>query len=196
MLFGSRILSPIAISATIGAFAGAFQGPLVVLYLVRDLYLSPALVGLAVTVSGVASVAGALLAPAYSQRMGLGPAYISGQLFASLAGFALAVASGSMGVVAPLVVLGQLLRGLGPPLYGVPQTTLRQVLVPDHVLGRVNATWRFLVFGAQPPGALLGGVLGATLGLRATLVVSSLGMAVGLLFAARSSLRSLRRLPT
>ena len=181
VLFGSKILSSIAVSATVGALAGAMQAPLVILYLVRELYLSPALVGLAVTATGVASVAGALLAPVYSERMGLGRAYISGQLFASLAGLALAAASGSMAMVAPFVILGQLLRGLGPPLYGVAQTTLRQVMVPDHVLGRVNAAWRFLVFGAQPLGALVGGGLGAVLGLRAALVVSSLGMLVGFL---------------
>ena len=196
VLFGSKILSSIAVSATVGALAGAMQAPLVILYLVRELSLSPALVGLAVTATGVASVAGALLAPVYSQRIGLGRAYISGQLLASLAGVALAAASGSMAVVAPFVILGQLLRGLGPPLFGVAQTTLRQTIVPDHVLGRVNATWRFLVFGAQPLGALLGGGLGAVLGLRAALVLSSLGMLVGFLWAARSPLRSLRHLPT
>jgi MFS family permease len=194
-LFGSPILSPVVVSATVGALAGAMQGPLVVLYLVRDLRLSPTLVGLAITVAGAASVAGALLAPGYSRRMGLGRAYISGQLLASLAGVALAAASGSTALIAPFVVVGQLLRGLGPSLFSVPQTTLRQSLVPDHVLGRVNATWRFLVFGAQPLGALLGGALGAGLGLRATLVVSSLGMMVGFLWAVRSPLRSLRHVP-
>lgn len=66
-------------------------------------------------------------------------------------------------------------------------------MVPYHVLGRVNATWRFLVFGAQPIGALLGGGLGTVLGLRAALVLSSLGMLVGFLWAARSLLHSLSR---
>jgi hypothetical protein len=73
--------------------------------------------------------------------------------------------------------------------------TLRQSLVPDHVLGWVHATWRFLVFGVQPLGALLGGALGGAIGLRATLVVSGLGMLEGCRWAFRSHVRSLRQIP-
>jgi len=59
----------------------------------------------------------------------------------------------------------------------------------------VNATWRFLVFGVQPLGALLGGGMGAAIGLRATLIVSSIDMLVGFRWAFRSPLRSLRQTP-
>lgn len=195
VVFGSPVLSPIAVSAAIGAMAGAMQGALIVLYLARDLHLSPAFVGLAVAASGVASVVGALLAPPYSRRLGPGPAYITGQILASLAGLVLAAARGPLTVVVPFVVVGQLVGGLGQPLYAVPQRTLRQSLVPDQVLGRANATWRFLVFGAQPLGALLGGAIGATLGLRAALVVGSVGILLAATWATRSPLRSLRQIP-
>lgn len=194
-MFSNRILSAIAVSATVGALAGAIQGAIVVLYLVRDLHLTPTLVGLAGTATGLASVAGALLAPLYAERLGPGPAYITGQLLTSVAGLLLAAAQGPLPVVALFLVMGQLLRGLGPPFFSVPQATLRQALVPDHLLGRINATWRFLVFGAQPVGALLGGVLGTALGLRTTIVVGSLCMLLGVLWGARSPLRSLRQIP-
>jgi MFS family permease len=95
-------------------------------------------------------------------------------------------------LVAILLIVGQLLSGLGFALYGVPQRTLRQALVPEHLLGRVNATWRRLVIGGQTVGALLGGILGTGLGLRPTLVISSAGMLVGFARAARSQLRSFR----
>src|SRR5262249_42311189 len=58
VVFADRVLSPIAVSAAIGAMAGAMQGALVVLYLARDLQLSPAFVVLAVAASGVGSVSG------------------------------------------------------------------------------------------------------------------------------------------
>jgi MFS family permease len=194
-LIGNPVLSALVVSATAAAIAGAMQGPLVVLYLVRELHLSPVLVGLAVTVVGLASVVGTLVAPAYSRRVGLGRAYISGQLLASLAGLVLAAARGPLPVLAPFLIVGQLLTGLGLPLYGVPQRTLRQALVPEFLLGRVNATWRTLVIGGQTFGALAGGILGTALGLRPTLVISSLGMLLGFLWAARSPLRSVEHLP-
>jgi len=116
-------------------------------------------------------------------------------MLASLAGLILAAARGPLTVVVLVVLVGQLLGGLGPPLYAIPQRTLRQALVPAHLLGRANASWRFLVFGAQPLGALLGGVLGAAIGLRAALVVGSLGILIAVTWATRSPLRTLRQIP-
>lgn len=194
-LFRNPILSAITISATVGALAGSMQAALIVLYLVRDLSLAPTFVGLALTVAGTAGVIGALRARSFGELFGPGPAFITGQLLSALSGLTLAAALGPSAVVAMFLLLGQVLGGLGLPLFSVPQTTLRQVLVPDDVLGRVNATWRFLVFGAQPVGALLGGALGVTIGVRATLVVGSVGILAGALWAIRSPVRSLRQLP-
>jgi hypothetical protein len=66
----------------------------------------------------------------------------------------------------------------------------------DHVLGRVNAAWRFLVFGVQPLGALLGGAMGAAVGLRPTLAVSGVGVLVAFLWVCRPPVRTLRRVPS
>lgn len=190
VLFAHRVLRPLTISATIGAIAGAMQGPLVVLYLVRELHWSPALVGVAITVAGAASVVGAAVAPAYSTRLGLGRAYLSGQVLASLGGVLLALAA------SPLVFLAQLLSGLGMPLYGVPQRTLRQSLVPEPLLGQTTATWRTLVVGGQTLGALTSGLLAGPLGLRLTLTLSTVGMLLGTLPVALSPLRRLSSTPT
>jgi MFS family permease len=160
-----------------------------------DLHLTATLVGLAVAWSGAASVAGALLAAPYGSRVGQGPAFITGRLLASLAGLLLAAARGPLAVVVPFLVLGLLAGGLSTPLYGVPQRTLRQALVPDEVLGRVNATWRFLVFGAQPLGAVLGGVVATALGLRVALIAGSMVMMVAVAWGAASPLRSLHEVP-
>jgi hypothetical protein len=63
------------------------------------------------------------------------------------------------------------------------------------MLARINATWRFLVFGTQPIGALLGGAIAGVAGLRAALVIGSLGMLVSVGVAVWSPLRSLKTLP-
>lgn len=64
------------------------------------------------------------------------------------------------------------------------------------MLGKANATWRFLVFGVQPIGAVMGGAVGGMIGVRATLIVASLVMLGGMLWALRSPVRSLRQFPT
>ncbi|QNE21585.1 MFS transporter [Kribbella qitaiheensis] len=188
-LFGNPVLSALTLSAAIAAIAGAAQAPLVVLYLVRDLHWPPLLVGVTITVGGVSSVVATMVAPSYSRKLGVGRAYLSGQFLASLAGAALA--AGWM----PLVLLSQLLTGAGMPLYGVPQRTLRQALVPAHLLAQVTASWRTLVIGGQTVGAVMGGLAAAHFGVRPTLVLSSLGMLAGVAVAAWSPLRGLVGLP-
>jgi len=195
VLLGSPILRPITVAATGGALAGAMYTSLLVLFLVRDLGLTPALVGLAFAVGGGASVVGALAARAGSERLGPGPAFVTGSLLLGLGVLVVATAAGPPAAVLVILVLAMVLAGVGPPLFSVPQTSLRQSLTPDHVLGRVNAAWRFLVFGVQPMGALLGGALGATIGLRATLVVSGLGILAACLWVFRSPVRTLREIP-
>jgi MFS family permease len=194
-LFAGSILRPVAISATAGALAGAMQGALLVLYLVRDLALTPALVGLAFAVAGGASVVGALLARAWTERLGPGPSYVTGQLLFGLGVLVMAAATGPTAAVLAMLLMAFVLAGVGPPFFQVPQVTLRQSLTPEHVLGRVNAAWRFLVFGVQPLGALLGGALGAAIGPRAALVVSGLGVLAAFVWVFRSPVRSLRRIP-
>ncbi|WP_432942922.1 MFS transporter [Kribbella sp. CA-253562] len=183
------------IAATVGALAGRMQVVIVVLFLVRDLGLSAGLVGLVIAVAGVAGIVGAAVGVQITGRLGNGPAFIAGMTLSSLAGLVMAAAGGPAVLVLAVVIIAQLLRGWGPTLYGINQQTIRQILIAPELLARTQATWRFLVFGMQPIGALLGGALGALVGFRATLVISSLVMTSGTVFALLSPLRTLRELP-
>jgi hypothetical protein len=80
--------------------------------------------------------------------------------------------------------------------YNIAQVSFRQRLTPDHLLGRANATIRFLVWGVMPIGALLGGVLGELIGVRTTLLVTMLAGCTAFLPVVLSPLRTMRTLPT
>jgi predicted MFS family arabinose efflux permease len=185
----------VTLSATFGALAGQMQSVVLVLYLVRDLGLSPGTVGVVVAIGGAASILGAVVATTITHRIGPGPAFIAGMFLAAIAGLVFAAATGPLLLALLIVALAQILRGAGPSIYGINQQTFRQALIAPALLARVNATWRFLVYGTQPLGALLGGLLGATLNLRATLIISSGAMLLGTTIAMFSPLRSLRELP-
>ncbi|WP_405057153.1 MFS transporter [Kribbella sp. NBC_01505] len=188
VLFADRLLGPLTLSATIGSLFGSMQGPLVVLYLVRELHWSPAYVGIALTASGAAAVVGTLVASAWCRRVGIGRAYMSGQFLSVVSGAALATG------LAPVIYLGQAISGLGMALFGIPQRTLRQSRIAPHQLGQATATWRTLVIGGQALGAALSGLLATALGLRPTLLLSSGGMLIGVLIAALSPLRTTKTL--
>ncbi|QVQ52832.1 MFS transporter [Spiractinospora alimapuensis] len=72
------------------------------------------------------------------------------------------VATASVWIVAPAFVL----LGIGIMLWNVVVVTLRQRVIPDHLLGRVNSCYRMLAWGLMPVGALLGGVVAEVAGLR------------------------------
>jgi MFS family permease len=194
-VFGHKIIRVVTLAATVGALAGQMQAVVLVLYLVRDLGLSASLVGAVVAAGGAAGILGALRAARITQRIGQGPAFITGMFLASSGGLVLAAAAGPLPLTLAILVIAQVLRGAGPSLYGVNQQTFRQALIPAVLLSRANATWRFLVFGMQPAGALLGGLTGSAVNLRATLIISSAIMLGGTAIAFASPLRTLRGLP-
>jgi hypothetical protein len=91
--------------------------------------------------------------------------------------------------------LSFVLFGAGPLVWTVTTTTLRQTLVPAHVLGQVSAIFLTANAGARPLGAALGGVIGASFGEVACLALAALGFVVQALLITGSPVRVLRHLP-
>ncbi|HEY7522926.1 MAG TPA: hypothetical protein VH720_04605, partial [Candidatus Limnocylindrales bacterium] len=62
--------------------------------------------------------------------------------------------------------------GVGVIAWNVVTVSLRQRIVPDQLLGRLNASYRLLAWGTQPLGAIVGGAIGEAFGIRAVFVVA------------------------
>lgn len=71
--------------------------------------------------------------------------------------------------------------GLTVMVYRVAMVSLRQLLTPDALLGRVNASYRVIALASVPLGAVIGGLVGDLVGLRAVFVTSAVLSAVTLL---------------
>jgi MFS family permease len=194
-LWKTPVLRDMTIFTTIGAFFLSIQQTVFVLFVIDDLKLTVLQLGLVVSSSGTASLMSAWLVSSITHRLGPGPTIILGQLLTGLGGVLLAVAGRPPVMVLFLLVGGQIAAGLGAPLYSVNQIALRQAMTPGHLLGRVNASRRFLVFGCMPLGALLSGVLSNTFGLRSTLTIGAGGLLFAFLWALSSSLRQVRVFP-
>jgi hypothetical protein len=101
-----------------------------------------------------------------------------------------ALIGGSGGLLIPLAqrgaglclfVAGSGLMSFGIIVFNITAVSYRQALCPDHMLSRMNATMRFVSWGASPLGALLGGYLGTRFGLRPTLWITAAGVLLGAL---------------
>lgn len=195
LVVGDPILRAMIGTASLGALAGAMQQTVLVLFLVRELTLTPFWLGVIFSAHGVAAILGALFVGPLTERLGPGPALIAGQLGWTIAALMLPIADGALVVVVPVLLVAHVLSGVGSLVVRVNQLTVRQALVPDHLLGRMNASRRVLVFGVIPLGSLLGGLLGQVVGLREALMIGGLGMVLAFVWLARSPVRMLHEAP-
>jgi hypothetical protein len=151
----NAVLRALAISAALFNFFGNFIGTLYILYIVREVRASPFIIGFLVAAGGVSALVGTFIAQRVIQRMGLGLA-IGGMLF--LYGFTgllipLAHVPHVQVVVAvALLFTSQLLGDASVAIYFIAEVSLRQAIIPNAFLGRVNASMQFLTLGVGPGG--------------------------------------------
>ncbi len=141
------------------------------LYAYRTLHLSPALVGVALTISAAGNVVGVLITSRVTRRIGVIPAICISTAFAELAALMFPLASLAVPVV--FLALGGALRGILGPWWNVNVVTLRQQIIGPELQARVTAASRTVVMGTLSLGSILGGVLGSTIGFWQTIVVGA-----------------------
>lgn len=192
------LLRRIVACTSVSNLAGAMGNALTVLFALRVLGLDTATLGLVFSLTATGGLLGALIADRLSRWLGEGRVIpVSALLFVPAFAFTpLAAPLTGVGVppAAPLVV-GGLLLNMGVVVYNVAQVSFRQRLCPPRLLGRMNASVRFLVWGSMPLGGLLGGWLGTALGVLPTLWVAVALTAVGTLPVVASPLWRMRTLP-
>lgn len=171
---------------------------LVVLYALRHLGLDAAALGLVFSAGAVGGLLGALLADRLARWVGEGRIIPLSALFFAPAYALTPLASPlrDLGVPPELpLVAGGALLSFGVVVYNVAQVSFRQRLCPPALLGRMNASVRFVVWGTMPLGALVGGWLGSTVGVLPTLWFSVAGVTLAALPVLASPLRGMRELP-
>lgn len=193
-VLGNRLLRSIA--ACTGSFNlfYSISGAMLVLYFARDLKLSPATIGLFFSIGSVGWLAGVFLVKPMVRVFGQGPTIWISTLIGGLCGLTLPLADNGWRFW--LAAFAGIITGAMIVTYNVTQVSFRQGLTPDHLLGRMNATMRFLVWGTMPIGGLLGGLFGSWLGVRQTIWIGAIGGVLAFLPVFLSPLRRMRELPT
>ena len=162
-------------------------------YAVRQLGMDAQAVGLSLACYGGGMIAGAMLAPRVMAALPYGQAVILGPLM-SVLGIGAMVATLAW-PSALLAMLSYVLFGVGPMVWTIAQTTLRQTVTPNAMLGRVSAIFLTVNMGARPLGAALGGAVGAGLGEGAALWLSAALFVLQLGLIVFSPMRHLQVLP-
>lgn len=197
VLWRDPVLRPLLYARFIRTFFGGMLGPFYVLYLVRDLQVSPFMLGLIVAVGGAASLIGAALAPRLAAALPVGPGLILafavktlGLACVPLAGLALGL---SPVLVIGLLMLQQLLSDGSTGYFAVLERTLRQRRVAPELLGRAGATTRLVNDAPVPFAAILGGLVAESHGIDLVLWLAVTGYALSPVVAFFSDMRKVTR---
>ena len=189
----SPILRPILVTSMFFNLSWFIIQGVFVAYAVRQLGLDASEVGILFGVYGAGMLVGAFGAPWLSSRFPFGITVTVGPA-GGLIG-SLAVAGTVLYPSGVLAGIGFFFFGLGPIIWTISTTTLRQAVTPGPLLGRISAVIMTASFGTRPIGAALGGLVAGRFGPEACLVLATIGFLVQFVVIAQSSVSRLPTLP-
>jgi MFS family permease len=195
IIFRHRLFRPLALAKIIRAICGGAIGAFYVLYLFRDLQVSPAALGVIVGCGGAAALAAAIVTTRIAAVTAAGPGMIVGIAAAAFGHVLLPLAGFFVGtwLVIPLLVLGQLISDFGLAYAFSLERALRQHHIDNAVLGRASVVISMCGNVPGPIGAILAGVFAEWVGLTLVLWACVAGYALSLPVLLASRIRTLPR---
>jgi predicted MFS family arabinose efflux permease len=180
------------VAVAISNFFGQVVFSILLVYAVRELGLTAATIGVALAIGNLGTLAAALTARRIGERLGAGRTILLASFLFGPGTLLIAFAPERHAL--PSIVVAMMVIGFGGILYNVTAISLIQAITPDRILGRANASRRFVVWGVVPLGGFAGGGLASAIGLRETMVVGAIGGLLTIVPLLLSPVRSVGRI--
>lgn len=191
----SRVLRALTLASMATAAMWGVFGALWFLFAIEELGLDAAAIGVVAAVGGISSLVGALLTTRLTRRFGVGPVLVVAVLIGMLGSYSIPLAPVGAPLVAMIFLIGQqLITDPAMTAFDITDTSIRQSIVHDRQLGRVNATVRVMILVAQLAATLVAGFLALQFGLRAMLFIGPTVGLLGVLAVWFSPVRRVRRI--
>ncbi|MFV2113973.1 MFS transporter [Micromonospora sp. LOL_025] len=168
---------------------------LFVLYATQELHLAPGLLGAVLGAGAVGGLIGATVTGRLVRRFGVGPALVASFVLFPAPLLLVPLAGGPTPLVLGMLFGAEFLSAVGVMMLDIVGGSVQTALTPQALLARVTGARRTVNYGIRPIGALLGGALGTTLGVRPALWIATAGALAGVLWVVFSPVRHLRGLP-
>lgn len=156
------------------AFAGLASQGVWVLFPVlalRNLGMDAQALGTLLSFGAVGGVLGAMVNRRMVRKFGEGHTIAIFNIAAGVVGIGMPLAVLAGGKAWLVLVIVGFINSFCITIYNVTQLSLRQRICPPHLLGRLNATFRFAVWGAMPIGSVLAGWVATMIGVVPALCV-------------------------
>jgi MFS family permease len=157
--------------------------------------VKPAVLGVVLGAGSVGTLSGSFVTARIARRIGIGPAFVVGCFLFPAPLILVPAAGGPHWLVLACLFAAEFLSGVGLMLLDIMAGTLSAGTVPAPLRSRVSGAFGLVNNGVRPVGTALGGLLGATIGVRPTLWIATVGSLLGLAFLLPSPIPKLRELP-
>jgi MFS family permease len=173
-------------------FVNALIISVLVIYVIREVRLTPGFLGVALGAGSAGFLAGSVIGPRIERRLHTGRAILLGLGLVAASPYTMVLANHKYPTAVNVIcfMVPGLVGGLGGIIQYVGFQSVRQSITPERLLGRVYASASVLGSILTVGGALLGGLLGDTLGLRPTMLIAAVGYAAPFLYSLFSPLRT------
>jgi predicted MFS family arabinose efflux permease len=191
----SAILRSLLLGVTVLNLFNYVFHALFILYATTTLGLSPGQLGVLIGLASVGGLIGAAITGRLTRRFGVGPVAIAGYVLFPLPLVLIPLASGGEPTIMAMLFAAEFLSAVGVMMLDIAVGSLQTAVTPHHRLSLVSGARRTVNYGVRPVGALLGGLLGETIGVRPTLWIATVGAVSGVLFVLFSPIPRIHDLP-
>lgn len=193
-VFRHRLLRAITMTTGIANFFSSIAFAVMIVFLARTLGLHASLIGILFMFGSVGGLIGVAVTTPLGKAIGQGRLLWISTLVSGLTLFVAPFIHANWTVW--LFAAAFLIMDVCVVVYNITQVSFRQSLCPPRLLGRMNATIRFVVWGTMPLGSFAGALIGEHSSVRTALVVAAAGATTAFLPIFFSPLRTMRELPT
>ncbi|MFG2979182.1 MFS transporter [Streptomyces sp. NPDC048331] len=195
-VFTHPVLRAIACFNATNAVLLSWSNTVWLLYVVRELGWSSSAAGMVLGIGAAGAIIGGLAAPRIVRRYGMPRVLLVTALLDGPGQLPVLLVNPGLGGQV-IVCTCYVILLFGVMVYNTAQRTYRQLESPEHMLGRVTASIRWIQWSVAPLGALLAGVTATVIGLHATILLGVVGLTLSVLFLYFSPLLAMaRRSPT
>lgn len=197
-VWNQKLIRAISFTTATSNLFSTIGGTLFAIYFFRENYLgfNTAAFGLLTAVGSVGGLLGAATTPKLIKIFGEGPLIVISAITSGLTALLVPLSwFVSREFTLPMLLVNTFMIAFTVLTYNITQVTARQRLCPEALLGRMNASIRFMVWGVMPIGALISGSLGEILGVVPTLVIGAVGGLLASSFVFFSPIRTMREMP-
>jgi MFS family permease len=151
-----------------------FLFPIYIVFVTQILKFDAYLIGILFSFGGIGAILGSTVCKVLTERFGQGNIIFATVFFTMITSIIVPFVTNNS--VTSLIVLAvlQFIQGLAVTIRNISQVSIRMILTPNELQGRMNSSFRFVLYGVVPVGSILGGLSGDLIGIRISLFLGAL----------------------